>query len=79
MSGSRNYIFLDSIFADYMNHYGKEWENKLVEEFKTHLSSLSKNSEIMIITQQNLLKVNDWLLKYDLLQFIDNISNPLIC
>lgn len=76
MKQQRNYIFLDGIMADYMSHYGVEWENKLIEEFKKYLIDLSKVSEIMLVTNQDTSKIHDWLVKNNLLQFFSNISNP---
>ena len=77
MKKSTNYIFLDGIFSDYMAKYGIQWEQKLVKEFKKHLAFLAKTSKIMIITNQNISKVDFWLLKHNLNLFVYNVSNPV--
>lgn len=78
MKKSRLCILFDSILEDYQKHYGEEWEIKLVADLKQYLSDLSKNSEITLITNENVLEITTWLLKNDLYNFIENVTNPII-
>lgn len=78
MKKSRLCILFDSILEGYQKHYGEEWEVKLVADLKQYLSDLSKNSEIILITNENVLEITTWLLKNDLYNFIENVTNPII-
>lgn len=75
MKTQKNYIFFDEIFTEYVNHYGKNGETKLIKDFKKYLADLSKTSEITVITRQEVSKVASWFTKNDLYQFTDSISN----
>lgn len=75
MKKQKNYVFLDCIFIEYNQHYGEEWEQKLVEELKNYLSKFTKNSEIIVITSQDSKKINEWLFKHGLDKFVDNVLN----
>lgn len=75
MNKNRNYIIWDGIVASYVNSYGKDWESKLVEEFRKHLADLAEKSELMLITGQETTKVTDWLEKHGLRQYITAVSN----
>lgn len=77
MKKSIMYILFDSVLTDYKRHYGEKWEIKLVAELKQYLSDLSKNSEIISITN-NTLQITTWLLKNNLHHFIKNIVKPKI-
>lgn len=78
MKESRLCILFDNILEEYQNHYGEECEIKLVADLKQYLSDLSKNSEIILITNENVLEVTKWFLKNDLYNFIENVTNPII-
>lgn len=71
------YILFDSILAEYKNHYGEKGEIKLTEDLQQYLSELSKDSEIILITNDT-LKSTTWLLENDLYHFVKNIVKPRI-
>lgn len=78
MEQQKNYIFFDEVFAEYINKFGENGEEFLIQDLKKYLQDLSKTSKIMVITRQNTFKITNWFLKNDLYQFTDNITNPTI-
>lgn len=78
MKKQKNYIFFDEIVTEYFSHYGKNTEFALVKDLKKHLSDLSKNSKIIVITRQETYKVTNWFIKNNLYQFIHTITNTAI-
>lgn len=78
MKKSQNYIFFDEILTEYMHHFNENGEHILIEDLKKYLNYLSKTSRIILITKQDILKINEWLIENDLLKFIDNVTNPVI-
>lgn len=78
MKKDKIFILFDGVLEEYKNHYGKEGESKLVADLKHYLSDLSKKAEIIIITNENILKMTTWFLENDLYNFIENITNPAI-
>lgn len=78
MNKSKIYILIDDIFKNYENQFGDIGETILVDEFKKYFADLSQKSEIMIITRQDITKINNWLLKHNLLVFVSDVSKPII-
>jgi len=78
MKPSRNYIFFDEIVTEYFNKYGKNYSAKLVRDLKRYFIDLAKNSEIIIITNQDTHKVTNWLIKKNLYQFTHTVTNSAI-
>lgn len=62
----------------YKNHYKEDSEIEAIKDFKKYLAELYKKSKIMIITNKNIAQVREWFLRNNLLQYIENISNPVI-
>lgn len=71
------YIFFDDIMRDYKNCYHERGEEEAAKAMDELFKLRSKHFNIMVITYQDVFKVEEWLLKNNLLEFVDNISNPL--
>lgn len=78
MKKQKNYIFFDEIVTEYFNHHGECGESELVQDLRKYLADLSKNSQIIVITQQEPYKVTNWFIKHDLYQFTHIITNTMI-
>lgn len=75
MKKSKIYVFIDDVFREYMEHYKIEFEQVLIHDLKNYFYTLSKNSEIILITRQNTDELNAWFIKNNLLEFIKTINN----
>lgn len=71
----RIYIDFDGVLNKYVGWKGSaelfEPQNGAVE----FLNKLSQNYEIYIFTTRNPFNIAEWLIKYDLRQYISNITN----
>lgn len=72
------YILFDDVFIGYINHYSNNGEIKLVKDLRASLINLSQTSDIMIITNEDIAKIECWFYRNNLIKFISDISNPMI-
>lgn len=75
MRKKRIYMDFDGVLNTYTGWQG---ENELFEPkngVEIFLKELSEKFEIYIFTTRNLLLLTEWLIKYDLRQYISNITN----
>lgn len=77
MKKSTMCILFDNVLKEYQDHYGKKSETQLIADLKQYLPNLSKDSEIILITN-NTLEITKWLLKNDLYYFIKDVVKPRI-
>lgn len=76
MNKPRIYIFFDEVLTEYRKHFDSE--DKIISDLKDALEGFSKTASIMLITRQDIQIVIHWLDAHGLLQFIDNVSNPVV-
>lgn len=78
MKPARNCIFFDDIVAEYYNNHGEKYEYILIKDLKKYLADLSKRSEVIVVTRQNVHRVTKWFIKNNLYQFTNKITNTVI-
>lgn len=76
MNKPRIYIFFDGTLAEYRKHFDSE--DRIIGDLKDALEGFSKTTYIMLLTRQDTQIVVRWLDAHGLLQFIDNVSNPVV-
>lgn len=78
MKKQKIYFLLDEVLLEYENHFEKKSEKQFIKDLSEYLPILSKTSEIILITKQEIDKVNKWLLENNLHEFVYNVSNPVM-
>lgn len=68
-------IFFDDVVREYFQCYEQKGEKIMIEHLQKYLSDFSQNSEIIILTNQEVPKITNWFSKNNLLKFITKITN----
>lgn len=76
MQKQKMYILFDDVILTYSCCFVENWEEILVKDLTKYFKNFYQNSEIIIITNQEIHKIIDWFIKHDLFQFVESISKP---
>ena len=75
MSKKTILIDLDGVLNTYSGNYDEDYIPPLKDGAYEFLRKLSENFRIVIFTSRKLLPVSKWIIKNELEEFIDNVTN----
>lgn len=78
MQKQKIYILFDDVVLAYGNCFITDWEEMLIKDLTKYLTNFYLNSEIIIITNQEISKIIDWFVCNYLFQFVENFHKPEI-